>query len=517
MTLGELLIGVFWHYFEEFLDIVIPNVSTGALIAIPAITIALLIPLATFLNDEKEKQFPFDKKIIFNSILHFRPLIALVLLVSFTLCFSDIDSFKVISAGIDLLIIILVSVVVIQFYKWFCVFDNSTDKMSYRQSKRIQYLNRLNDPDEIYETWQLIFNKDLGKLNQVGLVKAYINAAHKTEPTNHDMLRELNYRAFIQLGISHLEAIRFCDARDFEEFENYTISFIKDQQEASAETIQSDKSTALLVIVQNKKNLFYALMELAFSDLRNYRWYMFLDFLAEQNLDCDQKEVFQFWHEFYRRLFRLLETSTYDLDNLQYTKLLRQSRITTNAIQNRKLSSIQKAILYAHINYIQEKFDSNQELSPRAAQNIDRTIELIFENIDVIMWIDILSFIVSSYGFGDEGAEIGKVLNWCQQKKSRNFGKRSSSENITMSQSPDHEGYFTINMHIQDSSRRSVTARLFLVAFPNVITLERLSYYKDLLERLLRDDDYSDEDQWHISLLLNEIKELLINAREMKN
>lgn len=82
------------------------NISQEALIAVPALFVALLVPIAFFLM-ERQDLYGFDKNVILDKILLARVSIPLVFLVSVTLLFNVTTLSVILTASLLLVIVIV--------------------------------------------------------------------------------------------------------------------------------------------------------------------------------------------------------------------------------------------------------------------------------------------------------------------------------------------------------------------------------------------------------------------------
>lgn len=170
---------------EQFLN----SISLEALIALSGIFVALLLPISLFLLEsiggENSRTLNWDSRVILSKVLNVEELFFYILLVSVPLIFWDIQKL------VSLLLIILgymgLIITLFNAYQW--IISRSKDyfswhkpksDMTYRNIKRLEYLNSLNTESEILEVWATIFQtKGWIGVDKQKLMEAYVEALGK--------------------------------------------------------------------------------------------------------------------------------------------------------------------------------------------------------------------------------------------------------------------------------------------------------------------------------------------------
>ena len=144
------------------------NISKDALIAIPSIAVAILLPMVIFLV-EREK-YPFDNMVIFEKIIRFKFFIVAIVVDVVCLVLPG-QLFSLFSLVLSIIVVIITITATIRTHKWICSFVDVSSLNSYHQKKKIEYLDALKNKAEIVQTWHLVFaSNEIEELNQHGLI-----------------------------------------------------------------------------------------------------------------------------------------------------------------------------------------------------------------------------------------------------------------------------------------------------------------------------------------------------------
>lgn len=170
---------------EQFLN----TISLEALIALSGIFVALLLPISLFLLEsiggENSRTLSWDSRVILSKVLNVEELFYYILFISVPLIFWDIQKM----VALILLIVGYMGLIdaLYNSYQW--IISKSKDSfswhepkyvMTYRNIKRLEYLNSLNKESEILEVWGTIFQTNgwIG-VDKQKLMEAYVEALSK--------------------------------------------------------------------------------------------------------------------------------------------------------------------------------------------------------------------------------------------------------------------------------------------------------------------------------------------------
>lgn len=160
-----------------FLNRLIDKIQIEALFAITATILALLIPLAIFMieinGSSEDGSVLWDKMVIFTQVIHVKLTVIGIILITLPLIFWDYE-------GAKLLIVILffagqfiMGMLLNNCYRWIIV--KRTNDGNYRNEKRLKYLNKIKNSNEIYDTWKLIWASEKNRvgINEIVLLKNF--------------------------------------------------------------------------------------------------------------------------------------------------------------------------------------------------------------------------------------------------------------------------------------------------------------------------------------------------------
>lgn len=428
--------GLIPQFFDN-IETILEKVSSSALIAIPAIAVALLLPLAFFLI-ENSGAFPFDRKLIVKDIIYFEPLMFLIIAESLLLCFADNHvSLKLLAIIIDGFLVIVTTLVISQSYKWLCSSDDKTIKTNYRQTLRIQYLISITNVDELYDTWMQILtssNSDTrGKehqptnlpKNQTGLVDALARALQHLEKNPEADNDAMKHTAFVNTIIRNFDSFIFDNTEQYRKLIRYTTKFAKDQL-AFEESPDSDEY--MLFISSNKLNLLKRILK---STLKRpaYLWrYTFFDELKEAaNSMQDGRECRLFYQISLKEIFDLLDSNTQAISNLWNHMSFLKELALTDKHQIKQTNPKIEGLLHAYEMYLAESIssyiDGNKSKKGKA---LDLISSHIFKDIDLVFWFDTVTFfMLPAFGQDFQDAQEHRIRTWCQLKRERQFGQLS--------------------------------------------------------------------------------------------
>lgn len=213
---------------ETWLD---NSLSLEALIAVPAIFVALLVPITFFLM-ERNDLYGFDKNVILSRIILAKVSIPLTLLVSIVLPLKV----SILSVLLTITLLIVIIVVLTRTYKWMTSVELLKYKTTYKQDMRLKFIGSIKDDVEKVDTWNLILNdENLLEKNQRGLVNEFIKAVKSVNDSKYRYSKS-NLLALMSRNIRKID---FSDIQSYEDLVVFSIEYFKLVRDARAKNKQS--------------------------------------------------------------------------------------------------------------------------------------------------------------------------------------------------------------------------------------------------------------------------------------
>lgn len=457
------------------------NVSEAALIAVPAIIVAILLPLAIFLADRGEIQYSFDKNVIFRKILLFKVFIPTVLVTSVVLLLN----YKPLSLVAVAVLLVETTCMLVRTYRWFCSYELS-NTVNYRQKLRLDFLNGIKSQRELLETWGLILSdKDLAHKNQVGLMDAFIDAVKRIEDDEYGaakstLLRQLN---------GNLGKISFYNVDVFKKLVKFASGYYRQEREFR-------EHNDVLASPYELRNLLMNLMQKAFEE-KEYTSALSYVFFTEIEVvlqgSCDDLRGFM------RDLFASLETSSVNLFHLWQNKFLKELVVTDEALKNGKLKERTRIIFQSYLEYMMEKLMRLDELDDRKIQVLEKATEYILREVDPRLWLDLMSFCYMGLWVLLDGkdAMYSRIVAWCKIKTVVGaFGRMhvfSRTDNGTSDDQKIRE--------IDDAERRE-TVYLAIKVQPWLGDEHELQKVLDTIHEIIRNEELGGSDTYEYNRLM---------------
>lgn len=396
---------------ERWLD---GNISNEALIAVPALFVALLVPIAFFLM-ERQDLYGFDKNVILDKIILTRVSIPLVFLVSITLLFN----ITALSVVLTVLLLAVVVVVLLRVYKWMVSIEVLKHKTTYKQDMRLRFIRGIKNETEKVDTWAIILNdENLMEKNQRGLVTEFIVAVKSLKDSKN------RYPKSNLLGLMsrNINKIDFADIQSYEDLVTYAIQYFPERRAVRAKRKQAtDDNNLDSYPPYTQRELAINLLKIALdkkiNDIFDHIYFTAIkkhiaredeaefirDFLpayihtVKENEDYSAREL---WHE---------------LSDWIVTKDLLSKKDTWDKASN---------LLNAYMDAIGHDARLGTKLSDHEARVIDDVTECLLPNINPILWFDIITFYTSSYGLNEGEDSIHGMIR-SHVSAGRNFGLAS--------------------------------------------------------------------------------------------
>lgn len=456
----------------NILNQIMMQIDISALIAIPAISVALLLPIVLLLLNRENQAYAFDNKIILEQVFRYKTFVFLLLLTSALLCFHCNTIVKTVIIVNEALLIYLDFQIAERTYKWFCVNDKN-GKKTFRQAMRLKYLDSLEDPNEIYEAWQSVFSGKFKNKNHIGLIESYIRSFSKLNSSKYGKIDYIRNASFINLLIKNLPNIKYNDFEQYRLLVSFSLSF------ARSEASDSARSEADLSMCRNQRELFVAMLKLVLKYPENYFRYAFFSEVDKTAKRMSIETLYWFSRRTFPVFLGMLEECDYSLDKIWNISPLETLIITEADFTTEDGMARKKGALDGYIDYISSKINSRKP-GENNKQVIDGVTELIFRDIDLPLWMDILTyFLAGGYAIDENGAAVSRIIDWCKRRKKRHYGLYSRNYAISVSYNKEEiEEKNIINVNqIYQQHRRQIferTIKLLKRIFPQYITLDEM-------------------------------------------
>lgn len=490
----QILIYQIAHSFSQFIPTFIiyfnvKEIDSGALIAIPAISVALLLPIILLIAD-KEQVYAFDKNIVFERILNYKIFITFILIISWLLCFQSNPIIKILVVCLEFYLIVLDVHIAYYAYKWFCSYGKIQGKITDQQAMRLKYLGDLDSPEVIYETWQDVFSGNIKDKNQVGIVDAYIAAYEKLNDREYEDDDYSRNTGFSNLLINNLRDIRFDNYAQYRRLVDFSLNYV------DVLAKQKERKDQDYFIASDQERLFFELCKLSLEDPDSYRKFAFFTEVYKYSKRMDNETIYYFTYKFIPDFLQIIEKGKYGSIDLKtiYPVSKRQIR-SSDFISNEGISR-KRGIVDGYMIYMREKIIS-PKIDHKTNKIIDELTQILFPDVDLVLWIDMISFVC----FGELhllqcDAELNSVImKWCKHKKERRYGLFSRNCVVSISYRQDlteEENAEYINDIYQQSRDRMTeeTIRLLRYIFPEYLNKHIISQVKKAAKEIIHSSDY---------------------------
>lgn len=396
--------------FTNALFLFFEGFSKDALIAVPSIAIAILLPIVVFLI-EREK-YPFDKSVVFRKVIYFKQIIFIVL-ANIVFLIIPGDFFLLCAIASSVATIVFTIIATVKTYRWVCSYDDPSDKESYQQKMRINYLNSLKNEPEIAQTWYLLLNNGkLKELNQYGIVDSFIMAANKIE-TQKDDKEKVGFSLLLNNFCDNLNNIRFT-LNDYEKMVKYSLRYYEYEIKFRADSSKEFPPYGM-------KNLFWGLFKIATTNINDYNLYGYT-FFKTINRKCTELKQGQgkFLEIFLVDLFLEFDKNSVDVFRIWNGDFFRRLTVTKEKLTSSDKETRQNtiSIFNAYMVYAQKYIQSYSD--EKNSKCLEGITEYVFRKIDPIFWFDINTLYGRMFGSIDDNVYHSIVNSWCSN--GRDFG-----------------------------------------------------------------------------------------------
>lgn len=386
---------------EKWLD---SYVSHEALIAIPALFVALLVPIAFFLMEQQDL-YGFDKNVILEKIILAKVSIPLVFLVSIALLFN----IMALSVALTVLLLVMVIVVLLKVYKWMISIEVLKDKTTYKQDMRMKYIRGIKSDTKKIDTWTAILNSEkLSENNQRGLITEFLEAVKSL----HDSSKRYPKTNLIRLMSRNIQKIDFSDIQSYEDLVAYSVEYFPEvravrdrRKKATGNGIKemyppySQRELALnLLRIALDKKVNDTLGYIYFSTIKKY--------VAKDGVD-----EAGFIRDFIPAYLRIVKDNE-DYEVGELWQELPDWVVTKDLLAKKETHNRASNLLNAYMESIGLEARLGVDLSNYEINVIDGATECVLPKIDAAFWFDIITFYHLGYGPNKEEGNIHEQIKY---------------------------------------------------------------------------------------------------------
>lgn len=382
-------------------------ISEAAVIAVPMLVVALIIPLVIFAIG-KNDVYNFDKNVILNHVILYKCLILFILIISLTLFFKRI---LFLSALLSLFLMGFAFFILMNSYRWLRSYDIKNNTLTFKQKKRIKYLKNIKEPIEVFEVWSIILSDEkLLEKNQIGFIDVLITTLKKIEIKNDSISKNL-YSELLHLLSNSIEKVNFAYVGVYENLTNYLLSYYSSPNNR----LNSRVKNILLF-----KLLKYGIKE---DKIRVYDYLFFKEAEKFFKIQDNRTHLPDFYSDLLNHLVRIEDI---DVKNLWENDFLRNNTITKEKLKNREVPNVTRQLLYKYVSFFQNQTekDSHNEVKQYGSFLNQVTLE-VFPTIKPVLWFYILLF-YRQRGFGilSEDMIYNRIQGWYSKKEKIFFHPR---------------------------------------------------------------------------------------------
>lgn len=392
----------FWSSTDFFLNKSIP---IGALIAIPALLIAVFVPITIFMMDKKDNVFAWDKAVIFKNVLQARKIFIGIIAFTIIPVLWGWGEIKVILLFPFVWFIVVIFLAVIESYKWLVVIETpGQSNENYRTNKRKEFLATLSDQQKQI-IWPLTWGLDKstrGLIDERELINIFVKNMESTKELNANVLRSF---------INNLDQVNIVDPIVHQALINFSMKNAKNLV-AHIE----DEDTERLDFGFTARDLYFELLK---RDLENdFGLYLFFSHTRKYLKDINADEKF-FVNQFSPQFLSVLDNigSVYKI--WDQNNFPADWKITTENLTNSTVNPAVFEWLTSYLHWISSRnmltTDPNEFKYDNTA---DQVTEGLLPKIDPPLWSDIVAFHWSSFGAEiDESPEHAQIRGFIERSK----------------------------------------------------------------------------------------------------
>jgi hypothetical protein len=387
--------------------------------------VALLVPITFFMLERD--LFAFDKNVILDKILIYKVSMPIILASTIALFFSKIPLLSVVAC---LAVVVITSVILIRSYKWLCAYEQTKYKKTYRQQKRLEYIESISPDENKIEIWALILNdEELLEKNQLGLMEAYINATSDTMDESGKYAKT----QLLSLLNRNFNKIDFSNPSVYILLTEFALGYYKIEQDYRSQSKPSKKNIDQVLNVPpwEQQELVMNLMRRAINTERRHDIlsHFFFSEVKKFSLRIDVDES-RFIRNFLPDYIKESKTEDYCYGRNSLWLVLSDWKITSNAIKDKTTMKRQEALLNTYKAVIIDRTSSlDSNIAEVDAENIDRVTEAMLPSVNTILWFDIITFFNSAW-YPKEGEDGLHAQIRCFAERDRKFGRYNSYSTV---------------------------------------------------------------------------------------
>lgn len=395
---------------ESWMDV---HIAHDALIAIPALFVALLIPITFFLMERRDL-YGFDKNVILDKIIISRISIPLVIFASIALVFDS----SILAALLCTLLLIAVAIVLTRVYKWMTAVEVLKHKTTYKQDMRLKFIRSIKNETEKVDTWAIILNdENLMEKNQRGIVNEFIVAVKSLKDGNNRYPRS-NLLALMSRSVAKID---FSDVNSYEDLVTFSITYFADMRNArNTNKATKKKDNRVSYPSHYQMELALNLLKLALDkNINDIFDYLYFNSVKKYVARSDVDEA-SFAREFLPSYINIVRGNE-DYDAKTLWQELSDWVVTKELLSDKSSWDKTIALLNAYMSSIGNHTRLDTDLTRHEAQVADDITEYILPNINVSFWFDIVTLYNSGWGLEDgEDSLHGQIRGHVSRR--RDFG-----------------------------------------------------------------------------------------------
>lgn len=374
------------------------GLSIEALIGCAALLAAVLIPLAIFLIDNNETGFKWDKAVILKNVLNpFKLVISFVLLSLPLIFWTETNYLNVVVLFLYVAGLCLLAIQIHEAYKWLVVTEAGS-RETYRTTKRISYLSKLNDNDS-EAIWSLTWgdNEARSLIDDRKLVKAFFRKMESITDT------EIIGSAMIRDFQNNLTANQIRDPLIYESISQFSFTHSKLGVEADEKGYQ---------FVHANQQVLEQLIAGAITD--EYMGYMFFDQVKKylDNTTVNSVDVVKYLSvNIFGELDRVEAREISIWENFP-----EEWKVSTGNLKNNK-TGISQVWLHSYLEWIVRKnlFIFSEEF--QYDDRVDNATRELIPDVDPMTWSELILLEYAAFSSRkDEDLYAAKVRNFIESK-----------------------------------------------------------------------------------------------------
>lgn len=382
------------------------NVSIEALIALPALLLALLVPIAIFMIDKKSVGFTWDKAAILTKVLNAKLLFIGLVIMAVNPLLWGISHARVVIIALTVAALVVLIMAIVSSYRWLIVSEpKGASYDNYRTRKRLDYLRSLDDEQKAV-IWSLTWSIDRSSralIDERELVKIFVanlNSLGDKQNSGPNIVRDF---------MTNLDQIDLTDPVIHETLVGFCMQW------ASSLAHPEKKEKSMLHFQMTTRRLFFDILKrdlpdpfqcyLLYNDTRTY---------LKNNKLSEEYFVKYFSVEFLSGLRDLK-----DADHI-WDEFPREWLITIENLDNKDTNKVTLGWLTAYMRWISSR---NLLVSTKDARYeedflADSVTSHLLPTIEPRMWADLIAFHWSPYGVSDnETSEHAQIRGFVERQK----------------------------------------------------------------------------------------------------